>query len=195
MTSRDRRALSIGGGVVLAGLLCFRVLPAVWRGWRAGHEELVAQRELLERADHALGQLDSVESRGARTRQQLIELAPRLVSGQTDAEAQADLNGRLALHANLERTRLLRADPIADSGRVGELHRVRLRLVVESDWSGLVGFLKSVVADPAVLRVTSAAVRGAEVPQMTSGPEVLTGEVEVTGWYLERRIPAEAGGQ
>ena len=195
MTSRDRRALRIGGGVVLAGLLCFRALPAVWRGWRAGHEELLAQRELLDRADHALGLLDSIESRAGRTQQQLIALAPRLVSGQTDAEAQADLNGRLALHANHERTRLLRADPVIDSGRVGELHRVRLRLVVESDWSGLVGFLKSVVADPAVLRITSVAVRGAEIPTMTSGPEVLTGEVEVTGWYLERQLPAEEGGQ
>ena len=195
MTSRDRRALSIGGGVVLAGLLCFRALPAAWRGWRDGHEELIAQRELLDRADHALGQLDSIESRAGRTREQLIALAPRLVSGQTDAEAQADLNGRLALHANHERTRLLRADPVADSGRVGELHRVRLRLVVESDWSGLVGFLKSVVADPAVLRITSVAVRGAETPQMTAGPEVLTGEVEATGWYLARRVSATEGGQ
>ena len=194
MTSRDRRALSIGGGVVLAGILCFRALPAAWRAWRTGQEELVAQRDLLDRADHALGQLDSIEARAGGTREQLVALAPRLVSGQTDAEAQADLNGRLALHANHERTRLLRADPVADSGRAGALHRVRLRLVVESDWSGLVGFLKSVVADPAVLRVTSVAVRGAETPQMTSGPEVLTGEVEVTGWYLVGRVPTEAGG-
>lgn len=195
MTARDRRTLWIGGGVVLAALLAFRVLPAVWRGWRAGHEELLTQRELVERADRALGLLDSLEFRAERTRQQLIGLAPRLVSGQTDAEAQADLNGRLALHANRERTRLLRADPVADSGREGQLHRVRLRVEVESDWAGLVGFLRSVVADPATLRVTSVALRGAEVPTMTTGPEVLTGEIEVTGWYLERRTPVSEGGQ
>jgi hypothetical protein len=155
---------------------------------------LLAQRALLDRAEAALGQLDSVEARAGRTREQLIALAPRLVSGQTDAEAQADLNGRLALHANRERTRLLRADPVADSGREGQLHRVRLRLVVESDWSGLVGFLKSVISDPAVLRVTSVAVRGTELPTTSAGPEVLTGEVEVTGWYLAHRIVTPAEG-
>ena len=187
MTGRDRRALWIGGSLVLAAFLLFRALPALWRGWRVGREELTAQRELLQRADLALGQLDALEAKAEETRERLVGLAPRLVSGHTDAEAQADLNGRLALIANRERTRLLRADPVADSGRESQLRRVRLRIEVESDWAGLVGFLRGVVTDPAALRVTSVALRGAEVPTMTTGAEVLTGEIEVTGWYLERR--------
>jgi hypothetical protein len=192
MTARDRRALWVGGALVLGALFALRVVPALWRGWHASREELVAQRELLVRADRALDQLDTLESRATRTRAALVALAPRLVSGRTSAEAQVDLNGRLALIANRERTRLVRADPMIDSTREGQLHRVRMRIEVESDWAGLVGFLRGVVGDPATLRVTSVSLRGAEVPTMTSGAEVLAGEVEVTGWYLEPRR-AEAG--
>lgn len=193
MTQRDRRALWIGGGTILLAFLFFRALPAAVRSWRTAHEELVGQRELLTRAEGALAGIDLLEGEAARTQEQLVGLAPRLISGQTDAEAQADLSGRLALIANRERTRLLQADPIPDSGRVARLHRVRLRVQVESDWSGLVGFLKGVVGDAATLRVTSVSMRGAEVPTNTNGAEVLSGEVEVTGWYLERR--AVAGGE
>ena len=193
MTARDRRALGIGGGLILGALLAFRVAPTLWRGWHASREELAAQRELLQRADLALEQLDTLESRAARTREALVALAPRLVSGRTMAEAQADLNGRLALIANRERTRLVRADPMIDSTREGQLHRVRMRIEVESDWAGLVGFLRGVVGDAVTLRVTSVSLRGAEVPTMTSGAEVLGGEVEVTGWYLEPRR-SDAGG-
>ena len=193
MTPRDRRALRIGGSALLAGLLLFRVVPSGWRAWRTGGEELAGRRALLARAESALGDLPAIEARGAATRARLIALAPALVSGATEAEAQADLNGRLALIANRERTRLLRADPVADAEHEGGLRRVRLRVEVESDWSGLVGFLRGVVADPAVLRVTAVSLRGPEVMVLTAGPEVLGAQVEVTGWYIEKR-PTESKG-
>lgn len=195
MTGRDRRALLIGGAVVLSGLLLFRVLPAVWRGWGSAREELRAARVLLARAESALNGLDSLEGRAAATRARVIALAPRLLAGGTDAEALADLNGRLAVAASHQRTRLLRADPIVDSARESRLRRVRLRIEVESDWSGMAGFLRATIADPAALRVTAVSVRGAEVPIATTGAEVLSGEVEVTGWYLVRDSVLVAGGR
>ncbi|MEO7333278.1 MAG: hypothetical protein ABIZ71_04985 [Gemmatimonadales bacterium] len=185
MKQRDRRALWMGGAVVLSGLLFFRVLPVGWSAWRDARESLASEQALLARAEGALQMLDSVEQRAAVTRVQVVGLAPRLLAGTTNAEALADLNGRLAFAASGHRTRLLRADPVADSARESRLRRVRLRIEVESDWSGLAGFLRATVADPAALRVTAVSVRGAEVPAATVGAEVLSGEVEVTGWYLE----------
>ena len=193
MTPRDRRALRLGAAAVVIGSLLVWGLPSGWRAWRAGGEELAGRRALLARAESALSDLPVIEERSAATRARLVALAPALVSGATEAEAQADLNGRLALVANRERTRLLRADPVTDTGRVGSLRRVRLRIEVESDWSGLVGFLRGVVADPAVLRVTAVTLRGAEVVVLTSGPEVLSAQVEVTGWYLEKRPVTREG--
>ena len=193
MTARDRRALRIGGGVVLGGLLLFRGLPAVWRAWHDAREALAARSALLLRAEAALDGFEVVEQRGAEINARFVALAPRLVAGNTEAEAQADLNGRVALIANRERTRLLRADPVGDSLREGVLHRVQLRIEVESDWSGLVGFLRGLVADPAVLRVTAVTLRGSETPATSGGPEVLTAQVEIAGWYLERRPTAGEG--
>lgn len=193
MTPRDRRALRIGVLVVVGGALLLRGVPALWSGWMERREALRARRELLSRAEEALARIDSMEAQGVEVRAKLVALAPRLVSGRTDAEAQADLNGRLALIANRERTRLVRAAPLPDSTREAQLHRVRLRVEVESDWSGLVGFLRGVVADPAVLRVTSVALRGSEIPVAGGGPEVLTGELEVTGWFLSGRASEGEG--
>jgi hypothetical protein len=71
---------------------------------------------------------------------------------------------------------------VADSGKVARLRRVRLRLTVESDWSGLVTFFRAAAADPATLSFSSVSVQSNE--GAVSGPEVLTGELEVSGWYL-----------
>lgn len=191
MTGRDRRALRIGLLVVVGGVLAVRGLPALWSGWQERREALGARRALLQRAEEALGRIDSLEAEGADARAKFVALAPRLVAGRTEAEAQADLGGRLALIANRERTRLLRVAPLPDSTRELQLRRVRLRVEVESDWNGMVGFLKGIAADPAVLRVTSVAVRGSESPTAGPGPEVLAGELEVTGWYLDRRSAVE----
>jgi type II secretory pathway component PulM len=188
VTPRDRRALGIGIAVVLGAIFVLRVVPAAWRSWHASREELEAQRALLVRAERALGGLDSLEASAAATRAKLVALAPMLVSGRTSAEAQADLHGRLALIANRERTRLVRADPVPEEAEEALLRMVRLRVEVESDWNGVVGFLQGVVRDPAVLRVRSVAVRGSDATSVANGPEVLSGEIEVVGWYLARPL-------
>ncbi len=192
MTPRDRLAVRLGLGIAVGSFLLLRGVPVLWRGWHERRELLRSRQALLLRAEDALARLDSLEADGGRARARLVAVAPRLVSGRTEAEAQADLNGRIALIANRERTRMLRADPQPDSTSEAQLRRVRIRVEVESDWSGIVGFLRGIVADPAVLRVTSVTVRGAESPGTGATAEVLTGEVEVTGWYLSTRA---AGGE
>ena len=183
MTSRDRRALILGGSVLLAGVLLLRVLPAGVRLWREQRHELTERERFLAEGEDALADVTSMEHEGDSTRARLVALAPRLLSGTTEAEALADLNGRLALAANRARTRMVRADQVPDSGRVARLHRVRLRVQVESDWSGMAAFLCAAVADPATLRIAALSIRSDE-GAATSGPEILQGEVEVSGWYL-----------
>lgn len=183
MNQRDRRALTLGAATIVGAILLFRVLPAAVHAWRSDRAELAERRSLVDRAERELSTVGALEQATAATRTQLVALAPKLLSGGTEAEALADLNGRLALAANRSRTRLIRADQVTDSGRVARLRRVRLRIQVESDWRGLAGFFRAAIDDPATLRVTAVSVRSNEGAPLR-GPEVLEGEVEVGGWYL-----------
>lgn len=184
MTPRDRRALRWGIGVVLGAVLLARGVPATWRALHRQQEELEAQRGLLARAETALADLDGLERRASATRAALVALAPRLLTGATEAEAVADLTGRIALAAGRQRTRVVRTDQVGDSAREGRLRRVTVRVQVESDWSGLAGFVQGVLADPAALPIRAVTIRGSEVPAAGAITEVLSGEVEVSGWYL-----------
>jgi hypothetical protein len=183
MIDRDKRALRLGAGAVLVALLLFRGAPAAWHSWRGAEDELGERRLLLATAEGTLADVGELERSAAGTRSHLVGLAPKLLSGATEAEAFADLTGRLALAGNRSRTRIVHSDQMADSGRVARLHRVRLHLVVESDWNGLVSFFRASVADPATLRFASVSVRSNEGAS-PNGPEILTGELDVSGWYL-----------
>lgn len=184
MNRREALVVRWGAGIVVAALVCARVIPVAWRTIRAQHETLEGERVLLSRAEGAIADLDALERRTAAIRGALVALAPRLLSGGSEAEAVADLTGRESLAAGRARTRIVRTEQLADSAHAGRLRRVTVRLEIESDWSGLAGFFRNELADPAVLPIRAITLRGTETPSAVTGPEVVSGEVEVSGWYL-----------
>ena len=64
------------------------------------------------------------DSAGVLTRA-VVSLAPKLLSGDTPAEALADLSGRLNLAASRNRAKLERTDQLSDSALACRLRRVR----------------------------------------------------------------------
>lgn len=184
MTPRDRRALVWGGVTVAVAAVLVRGVPVLVR-WELGLRATLRDRaELVARADRALQDAGPMADSAKAVAAAFVALAPKVLAGGTDAEALADLQGRVTLAAHHHRARVLRTDPVTDSTTVARLGRVRLRVSLESDWSGLVGVLGALDQDPAALRFGRLAVAAADPASSSAVPEQLRLDVEVGGWFV-----------
>jgi hypothetical protein len=184
VTERDRRALIVGGGVTLAALLFLRVVPWTIRSVLAAEMHLREQTALLARARADVADAVMLRDSAAQLSQALVGLAPKILSGNTSAEAIADLSGRVNLAASSHQAKLERIDPVADSTRVGRLHRVTLRAGFASDVRGLVGVLQALAFAKAALALRELRVTAVDVASAEKNPEVLRVELTVSGWFL-----------
>ena len=187
MTGRDRKALLLGGSVVLTAVLLLRVLPWSVRSVLVAEAELRDRAALLARTRADLAEGAVLRDSAVTLGQALVGLAPKLLSGNTAAEAMADLSGRLNLGASRSQAKLARVDQVADSAVAGRLRRVRLRATLEADVHGVTGVLRAVEFNEAALAVNELRIVATDPISADHGPEVLRFEVTVTGWFLEGR--------
>jgi len=191
MTARDRRALLVGGGVVLAALLLLRVLPWTVRSALAAEVGIRQRAGLLARARADLADASILRDSAVVISQALVALAPKILSGNSAAEAVADLSGRVNLAASRNQAKLERVDPQSDSAVAGRLHRVALRAAFECDIRGLVGVLQALTFGKAVLTVRELRVTAVDASSADRIPEALRVDMTVAGWFLGGR---DAGG-
>lgn len=184
MTPRDRRALIWGGSVVLAAVLVLRVVPWTVRSALAAETALREQSALLARARADLADASALRDSAVQLGQALVGLAPKILSGNTVADAVADLSGRVNLAASGHQAKLERVDPVPDSTVAGRLHRVTLRTAFECDVRGLVGVLQTLAFGRAALVVRDLRVTTVDIASPEKSPEVLRVELTVTGWFL-----------
>jgi len=195
MTQRDLRALKLGGSVVLAGFLLLRAVPWAVRRAVAAGRGLQERTAVLVRVRSDLADAPLLrDSAGVLTRA-VVSLAPKLLSGDTPAEALADLSGRLNLAASRNRAKLERTDQLSDSALAGRLRRVRVRAALESDIRGVMSFLRALELGDAVLSVEELRIVASDPNAGDGTPEVLRVEVTVTGWFLERQEPGRGKGE
>lgn len=183
MTERDRRALMLGGGVVLVALL-LRVLPWTVRSALAAEAGLRERAALLARARADLADAAVLRDSAAQLGQALVGLAPKILSGNTVADAVSDLSGRVNLAASGHQAKLERMDPVADSTVAGRLHRATLRAAFECDVRGLAGVLQALEFGKTALSVRELRVTAIDASSLNKNPEVLRVELTVTGWFL-----------
>jgi len=191
MTERDRRALVLGGAVLAGAVLLLRVLPWGVRSALAAEVGLQQRAALLARAHADLADANGLRDSAVALGQALVGLAPKILSGNSVAEAVADLSGRVNLAASRNQTKLERVDPLTDSTVAGRLHRAALRAAFECDIRGLVGLLQALSLGKAALAVRELRVTAVDADSPEKSPEVLRVELTVGGWFLEAR---DAGG-
>ncbi|MGH7701478.1 MAG: hypothetical protein ACREMO_00140 [Gemmatimonadales bacterium] len=184
MTSRDRRALRLGLTAVLGGWLLLRALPATVRAAWALDREVRGRAALLAETRASLRGEASLTDSAEIMKRLVVDLAPKIVSGHSPVEAQADLGGRVSLAADRNHLRLLRIDPLPDSTTAGRLRRLTARATLEGDIRGLTGFLQNIARDAAGLTPTGVSILAADPASPDGAPEVLQGKVTVEGWYL-----------
>lgn len=191
MNDRDIRALRLGGAIVIVGLLVGRAVPAGLRWWSHAQATLTDRTALLAREQQDLSTVPQLEDSAKVVQAAFVALAPEILAGGSDAEAVSDLESRMAVIAGRHRTKVIRLDAAADSSRVARLREVRVSVEIESDWAGLVEFLKGVDDDPAAIAVRSLDVTAADPTSSSARPEVLHADLDVTGWYLHAPRPED----
>lgn len=184
MTERDRRALILGGGVVLGAVFLLRVLPWTGRSALAAEAGLRERSALLARARADLADAAVLRDSAVELGQALVGLAPKILSGNTVAEAVSDLSGRINLAVSGHQAKLERVDPVADSTVAGRLHRATLRAAFECDVRGLTGVLQALEFGKTALSVHELRVTAVDAGSLDKNPEVLRVEMTVTGWFL-----------
>jgi hypothetical protein len=184
VTGRDRRVLLAGGSIVAAAILVLRVLPWGVRRAIAAERGLREQAALLAHTRADLAQAPILGDSAAQLTRALAGLAPKLLTGDTRAEAAADLAGRLNLVAARQQVKLERVDQLPDSQRAGRLRRLGVRINVESDIRGITGLLDGLARGDAALSIDALRVVAADPGAAGSGPEILKGEIIVSGWFL-----------
>ncbi len=187
MTERDRRALILGGSLVIGAVLVLRVLPWGMRSALAAEVGLRQRAALLARARADLAEASVLRDSAVQVSHALVGLAPKILSGNSVAEAVADLSGRVNLAASRNQAKLERVDPQTDSTVAGRLRRVALRAAFECDIRGLVGMLQALTFGRAALAVRELRVTAVDAGSADKNPEVLRVEMTVAGWYLEDR--------
>jgi hypothetical protein len=185
VTARDRRALRLGATVVLASVVALRVLPWSVQRLRASVREVRERTALLVRAKAELADAVFLQDSASVLTRAVAGLAPKLLSGDTPAEAFADLAGRLNLAASRNQAKLERTDQLPDSEAIGRLRRVRVRASLQSDIRGVTGLLNALERGEAALSVEDLRIVASDPTGNDGVPEILRAEVTVGGWFLQ----------
>jgi hypothetical protein len=183
--ARDRRAVLLGGGVLLAAWLAARGVPRLLHGYASLRARTEASAHQLAAAREALAEAPFVRDSLSVRAQRLVAWAPRLVAGRTPAEAAADLASLVTGLAAQLRVRVARMDPLPDSaGAV--FARVGLRIEVQGDIGGIARWLSSLEEGDRLLAVRTISVMAPEPAAPATQAEALRAELTIVGWAAPR---------
>lgn len=179
LAPREGRALALGVGVVVLGLLV-RTGPravAVLRGMQARSDaagtELARGRALLESQSILR---DSLAARAGR----LVALAPLFIAGATSSDANAELAGLVGAAAARHRVRITRQEARPETV-AGPFTSIALRVEAELDVRGLAGWLAELEEGQRLLSVHDLSIAAPEPTAPATRAERLRAEFTVVG--------------
>ena len=184
MTARDRQALLAGGVIVAAAWLGLRSVPR-WRTEVRALEEEVAQEQRLvlgmrtELAGRHVWR-DSVAVLEAATG----DLSSVLLPVRSQPDAVQMMHAVLAVATAPLQATVQDITSVPDGMRLGPLTRVRFRLPLETDLSGILSLLGTLDED-STLSVLSVAVQTVDPGSPPARPERLQVTLDVVAWYAE----------
>jgi hypothetical protein len=166
----------------MAGLL--RGAPAVAGAVTGLRADVTGRADAVDRMRADVRALGALDDSADMAKRRLIALAPSILVGGSEAEAIADLTGRVSGLAAGHQALLRRTESVPDSGGVGRLARVTLRVEIESDLPGALATLAALDGDRVVLSLRSVRLAAPDPGSPDAAPEVLTTVATVSGWYL-----------
>jgi len=179
--ARDRRAVLLGGVVLVVAWLLMRGVPWAVRHAAGLRARAGAAALALTSARVTLDQQPLLkDSLGARA-QRLVTWAPRFFAGGTASEAHADLGAWLTSVAATRRVRLNRLDVGGDSA-VSVFTRLTVRVEAEGDLRGITGWLAALEGGQKLVRVTSLRLSAPDAADPAARRERLRVEVTLVAW-------------
>ena len=188
ISSRDRRTLLVGGGIIASLVVLSKGVPA-WRDWvatsRAGAlEQTRAASDADALVSHGKALRDTLAARNAR----YVALAPALVAGNTPAEAAATLASLVSSAASVAGVKLgaVQLRPPADTGARRAFVRIGVHADVVGDIQGITTLLASLERGPARLRVRDITVTQPDAAAPGDRVEALRADLTVEGLAIAR---------
>ena len=189
---RDRRALRLGGWIMVPALLIGLVLRPLGDGWLADRATVVQNRALLARELRLVADAPRDRELLRAAREALDASAPRMFGGAEAVSASAELAryvGRMASESGLDlqqaetQTALDNALPAPGGGApIGPDPRfavppLRVSIRARGDVEGIVAFLQALENGDPLVRVERIAITAAEETTNDDGSLVLTATI------------------
>ncbi|MBI4501453.1 MAG: hypothetical protein HY700_09860 [Gemmatimonadetes bacterium] len=181
MIDRDRRAIVVGGAIIL-GAIGWRAVPAVWRMGGTAREEAAQVVHLAARSQQIVSRRAGLEVVLRARTDSLIALAPRLLQANSATVGNAALSSLLTMWAQDHKLSMTRLDQLPDS-TAGIFRRVGISLQGEGDLAGVSGLLRKIEAGRQLLSVRRLSVTNPN--DATSSPQRLHFDLQVVGWLIE----------
>ncbi|HET7602824.1 MAG TPA: GspMb/PilO family protein [Gemmatimonadales bacterium] len=186
MTSRERRLMVVATSLVACAFF-LRMTPGLLRRWHRTSSEFDQQASLFARLRDEVRSVEATSNRADSVRRHFIALDTAILAGQTEAEASASLSAQLNLAADRAGALLQQAVPVTDSTAAGALHRVTAHATFAGDTRGIARILQSLAEDPVAMGVRTIRLVAPDPGSPDGVAEMLSLELDVSGWYQERR--------
>ena len=154
LTQRDKRALTIGGVVILGVFLYLYVISPFLINNGNGSDEIDAQRGLLAKYRRTIAMEDRYQSALDQRKELGIDVSGRLISGHTPALAAAELSSLIRRFAEDTNVHINREN-VNPAKQTGSHQKISLQLSISSDVIGLRDFLYQIQNDEKLLDVES----------------------------------------
>jgi hypothetical protein len=167
--------------------LTVRVIPGLVHSWQTARWELRDRARLLAQSRREIAGEEAIIDSAEASRKAIVELAPKVLTGETAAQASDALTSLLQVLATRSNTRFTGSNPVEDTTSAGDLHRVAVHATLDGDIAGVSGLLGGLADEGTVLTTDDLQILAAETAATPSSAEVLRVELTVRGWYLKNR--------
>lgn len=171
------------GAFLVLGMLAVRIIPVAMRWHRHRQAELESQAVLVSRMRATLADMESLTDSVTRARAGLLGLDSLLLEAHSGIGAFAEVSLRMRTLADRYSLTLLGMTQQPDTAVAPPFRRARVHVSLEGDSRGLIRALQALGEETPMLVVTSLVMQARDP---ASEPEVLTTEIGVTGWFLDR---------
>jgi hypothetical protein len=165
MTPRDRRALILGGAIVVPVLLTtWGMRPLVGR-FQSLRAEVARERDLMIRERDLLAAVPALDSAAAALEQHLDGASDRLFPGSDPLAASAGLSTYLSELAGRHRVLVLQGETRPPVAAAGDLVAVEVGLRAQSDLEGVLALLTALERGARLVEVTRLAIERTAPPR------------------------------